>query len=415
MRAPMRIREIIGLAVGRSFVGRLPIFAAVALAPGAAFAQQAPQRQFSISPQLRLEYDDNVLRLPDNVPTPTGRHRSDYRSSPRVELNIVRPIGRQSVFLTGTVGYDFYKYNRQLNRERINLTGGGAVSTGSCTTNGQVSYSRRQSDLDDVLISTVGRGRNLERQFSPSVGISCGAPGGLSSSLSYSHDDVENSDPFRSYGDYHADTYNAQIGLNRPAIGNVGIYTNYRHGIYDHRFLAPGRNEAVKSYAAGIRIDRQFGRIKGHISGGVTRVQSNTPGVRGFRGGTYDVSLTYITPRASASAGFARSIQQSNLLGVDYSVVDSFDLGLVYKVNPRMSLSSGAHTTRRRLSQSPLAPTPAFVGNNNDRTRTINVVASYDAARHVSFDAGATWRRRRGDLPIFDYNARILALTLRIH
>lgn len=402
-----------GLTAGRSFAGRLPVVAVVALAPGAAFGQQAPHRQFSISPQLRLEYDNNVLRLPDSVSTPIGRHRSDYRSSPQLAIDIVRPIGRQSLFLTGAVGYDFYKYNRQLNRERINLTGGGSISTGSCTTNGQVSYVRRQSDLDDILVSTIGRGGNRETFWSPSVGISCGSVGGISSSLGYSHDDVENSDAFRRFGDYRADTYNAQIGLNRPAIGNVGIYTNYRRGVYDNRFLPDGRNEIVESYAVGLRVDRQFGRIKGHVAGGVTRVQSNTPGVRSFRGGTYDVALTYIAPRGTAALGFARSIQQSNLLGVNYSVVDSFDLGLTYNLNPRINLRSGATLTRRRLSESPLAP--VAIGNTSDRTRAIRVGASYAAARHVSFDLGATWRSRRGDLPIFDYDARILSLTLRIH
>lgn len=405
-----------GLTAGRSLAGRLPVAAVVALAPGAALAQQAPQRQFSLSPQLRVEYDNNTLRLPDSVPTPAGRHRSDRRASPQLAIDIVRPIGRQSVFLNGLIGYDFYKYNRQLNRERIQLVGGGAVNTGSCTTNGQVSYSRRQSDLDDILFSTTGRGRNLETFWSPSVGISCGSAGGISSSLGYTHDDVQNSDPFRKFGDYHADTYDAQIGLNRPAIGNVGIYTNYRRGVYDNRFLANGRNELVKSYAVGLRVDRQFGRIKGHIAGGISRVESNTPGVRPFRGGTYDVSLTYFAPRGSAFVGFARNIQQSNLLGVDYSVVDSFDLGLTYNLNPRITLNSGAHITRRRLSQSPLvAPGIPFIGNNNDRVRVLNIAASYNAARHVSFDLGATWRRRRGDLPIFDYDARILALTLRLH
>ena len=144
-----------------------------------------------------------------------------------------------------------------------------------------------------------------------------------------------------------------------------------------------------------------------------SRVQSNTPGVRGFRGGTYDVSLTYLAPRATVEAGFGRSIQQSNLIGVDYSVVDSFNLGLTYRVNPRITFVSGANFTRRRLSQSPLAPTS--VGNNNDRSRSYNAGLTFDAARHVSFDAEAIWRQRRGDLPLFDYNARILALTIRIH
>lgn len=406
-----------GLTSGRSLAGRLPVVAVVALAPGAAWAQQAPVRQFSISPQLRLEYDNNVLRLPDGAPVPANRHRADYRSAPQIAINIVRPIGRQSIFLTGLVGYDFWKYNRQLNRERIQLTGGGAVNTGSCTVNGQVSYTRRQSDLDDVLFSTTGRGRNRETIWSPSVGISCGSVGGISSSLNYSHDDIENSDPFRTLGNYHADTYNAQIGLNRPAIGNVGIYTNYRHGVYDNRFLTDGRNETINSYAVGLRVDREFGRIKGHIAGGVSRVESNTPGVRPFRGGTYDVSLSYVMPRGVVFVGLARNIQQSNLLGVDYSVVDTFDLGANYRINPRISLTAGANVLRRRLTQStttsPLAP--IFIGNSHDRTRLINVGASYDATRHVSFDLGATWRRRRGDLPIFDYDARVLALTLRLH
>jgi hypothetical protein len=414
MRKPMRIRDFMGSAAGRSVAGRA-VATAVALIPGMAMAQNASGREFSIEPQLRLEYDNNVLRLPDGATVPNGYRRSDYRSSPQVVVNIARPIGRNRVFLTGVVGYDFYRYNKQLERERIILTGGGSMALNSCTVNGQVNYTNRQSDLDDIVLSGFGRGANREIIWSPNVGVSCGAPGGLSSSLSYTHDDVQNSDPFRKFGDYHANTYNAQIGLNRPALGNVGIYTNYRHGIYDNRLIGPGRNEGVKSYAAGIRVDRQFGRIKGHIAGGMTRVQSNTPGVRGFRGGTYDVSLTYGGPRLNAQLALGRSVQQSNLLGVDYSIVDNFDLGATYKLNPRIRLNSGASFVRRRLSQSPVATVPVLVGNRNDRSQSFNVGASFDAARHMSFDLGATWRQRRGDLPIFDYNARILALTLRIH
>ena len=157
MRGAMRIREFLGSAAGRRLAGRLPIVVATLFVPGAALAQQAPTRQFSISPQLREEYDDNVLRLPDNATIPTGFRRTDYRVSPRVQINIRRPIGRQSVFLRGIVGYDFYRYNKQLERERIELTGGGSLSTGSCTANGEISYSRRQSDLADITLGGFGR------------------------------------------------------------------------------------------------------------------------------------------------------------------------------------------------------------------------------------------------------------------
>ena len=276
---------------------------------------------------------------------------------------------------------------------------------------------RRQSDLADIVIGgpTLGisRAGNRETLITPSVGVNCGTAGGISSGLSYSHEDVENSDPFRSFADYHSSTYTARIGLNRPALGDVGLYSNYRRGIYDNRLLANGTNEVVESYAAGVSVDRQFGRIKGHVSGGITRVKSNTPGVRPFRGGTYDVQLTYIAPRGTATLGLARSIQQSNLLGVSYSVTDDYNAGLTYRLNSRVDLAAGASVTRRRLSQSPL--TPVSFGNFNDRTRTINMRASYTVGRHISLDADATWRRRRGELPIFDYNARILALTLRLH
>lgn len=392
---------------------RLPLAAIMAALPGGALAQQAVLRQFSISPQLRVAYDDNVLRLADDRPTPEGRHRGDRRLSPRVEINITRPIGRQSVFLVGSVGYDYYRYNRQLNRERINLVGGGAISAGSCTTNGQVNYSRRQSDLDDIVVSGLGRERNAETIWASNASISCGNAGGLSSSLSFAHDDIENSDPFRAYGNYHANTYNARIGLNRPSIGNLGIYTNYRRGVYDNRLLPNGDNDVVKSYAAGLRIDRQFGRIKGYISGGVSRVESNAPGVRSFRGGTYDVALTYLGPRGSVSVNFGRNIQQSNLLGVSYSVVDSFDLGATYRVSQRINLNGGARSLRRRLSRSPL--TPVDIGNGRDRTNAYNIGASLNAMRHLSLDLDATWRNRRGAIPAFDYKARILAVTIRLH
>jgi hypothetical protein len=75
-------------------------------------------------------YDHNVLRLDKATATPTGFARSDYRFTPSIDIDIVQPVGLQSVFLSGNAGYDFYKRNSRLERERINLVGGADLRIG---------------------------------------------------------------------------------------------------------------------------------------------------------------------------------------------------------------------------------------------------------------------------------------------
>ena len=118
---------------------------------GAAAAPGVPERRLDIGISVLNSYESNILRLRKGVPAPPGQSRDDIRATPAITVDILQPLGRQSVFLSGSAGYDFYRENDQLERERIDLTGGTNLAFGPCSSQLALSYGRQQSDLADIL------------------------------------------------------------------------------------------------------------------------------------------------------------------------------------------------------------------------------------------------------------------------
>src|SRR5687767_5378881 len=110
-----------------------------------AAAQQA--RQFEVRASMGVTYDDNVARSNAVTAALRGIEQEDFIYNPSVAVDIVQPFGRQAAFLRGSVGYDFYDKNDQLNRERIDLSGGVSSPLGPCRPTLGGSYKRQQSEL----------------------------------------------------------------------------------------------------------------------------------------------------------------------------------------------------------------------------------------------------------------------------
>jgi len=380
---------------------------------GAAGAQTLPERRLDIGISVVNSYDTNILRLPEDGTAPPGQSRDDIRATPSFTVDIEQPLGRQSVFLSGSAGYDFYRENDQLERERIELTGGTNLNLQACGSRLAATYGRQQSDLADILPGE--RQVNTQTRTLYQGEIACRGFGPLEPTFSYERERVENSDPMRRNGNTTSDTYSVGVNYFRPVFGSVGAQVSYSDARYDRTAdLPPGRTNGIKTYTADFTFERRIGsQLTGTASIGVTRVDPSLPDVPGFKGLSYSADLRW-TPgtRLQARVGLSREAQQPNLLNISYAIVDTYQGRIQYALGNRIRLTIGADYLRRSLRDSALTQGPVL--QTEDRRLLLFGGASYQAGERLTFSLDARAERRRSDVKELSFNNFSVALTTRL-
>ena len=407
---------------GRTSVLKFAVAAALLLACSghAALAQSDSKPRFDIFVSAQESYENNVLRQPKGFPVQPGFTRDDFRLSPSLNVDILRPIGRQTLTLAGGVGYDFYRRNKLLERERINLQGKVDLAIGpNCTPQLGVAYSRQQSDLSDFIALTTQRLRNREQILTINGGVKCGGIVGLRPGVTVERSTARNSSFFRRTGNYNSTSVGLSLGYTSPTIGEVSLFGNYRRGFYPDRgrfILGQGSiGDNVTVYATGLRLEREIGsRITGDISVGYTRADPSIPGTRKFSGlsGSADLTVKVLEP-LQVVIGYSRAVEQSNQLDVSFTVNDTYNATASYVVGPQLLFTGGAARTSRRLSNS-LLLTPNPLGLS-DKTTQIFGGVRYSPRGPISFSLNASRSSRNSDTRIFDYKASAVTLGVNLN
>ena len=371
----------------------------------------ASGRHVDVTVGSRLTYDTNVLRQAGGPGAPAGYDRGDFRVTPSVDLDISLPISRQSLFLSGSIGYDFYQKNTQLNRERISLLGGVNLNVlGSCSTTFSGEYVRQQSDLADLI--GVGDLTNTEERRAVDARVACGSAIGLRPTLGFRHQTVDNNIPVRRVGDYNSDTIDASIGYTRPSLGTISIYAETTDTTYPRRRLGPVE-DGVKFYSMGARFEREIGsRLRGTVSVGFTKVVPKLVG-DGFKGLSYSASLDF-QPSERLHLGLlaSRAAQASSLLDANYTITESYALDGNYALNRRFRLMFGAAYANRQFDASPLIPGAIDIGG--DRTYRGNAGLQYIWNDRLTLGLDYTYERRDAGNSFFDYSHSIFGLSARL-
>jgi hypothetical protein len=393
-------------------------FIVSAFAP-VALAQSDATRNIGVFVSVQNSYEDNVLRQPKVFPVPRGFSRDDFRLSPSLNVDIVQPLGRQKLTLLGGAGYDFYRRNSRLERERINLQGRADLAVGAnCKPNVGLAYSRQQSDLADFFSFTDFRLRNREQRVTFSSGIKCGAEVGLRPGATFERSVVRNSSGFRKIGNFNATTVGLSVGLANPTLGEVSLFGNYRRGSYPNRGAFTGRpdvNERIGVYTAGVRLQRDIGsRLKGNLSVGYTVAEPSVAGTRRFSGisGSADLTAQLGDP-LQVTLGYSRAVQQSNQLDVSFTVNDSYNINASYIVTPQLVVTAGAARNKRALRDSPLL-NPNLLGTD-DRTTIYSGGVRYAPGGPISFSLNANKSKRSSQSRIFNYEASTVSLGVNLN
>lgn len=386
----------------------------IAIAPAGAMAQTgAPQRGITLGATAGVTYETNVARASRAAAIARGLTRDDVRFTPGITAEGTVPLGRQSVSLSGFVGYDFYARNERLNRERISLDSTLGLRFGRCDGTVQARYARRLSDLGDlgvvaVPVPTSRTLRNTEDIKTIGATIGCSGVVGLRPTATVEQQWADNSADFLKRSDFDSTTVSAGIGYVRPSFGTVTLFGRYQKTRFPNRVVAAGAGvDGFNTKSAGVSYDRSIGaRLRGSLEVAYTQVNPDRPGLETDDGITWRVGLTaQPSTRVQLTANTSRAIEPTNRTDANYVINKSFDLGASYALSERVTLSAGAAQQRRRFVGATNILGVALV---NDRLWTYSTGLSFQQSERLQFGLNGAYVDRNANGNIFDYStARI--------
>jgi hypothetical protein len=359
---------------------------------------------------LGYVHDSNVARLDSGAAGLRGIQSSDNIFSPALLLNINRRIGRESVYLSGRAGYDFYDRNTILNSQRINLSGGGSASIGRCAVNANVNYARGQSNLDDLIASIT---KNIQTTPTYTLGFSCGRIVGFSPTFSITQQHQTNSAPILVSSNFKSLSETVGLAYDRPVLGTLTLYGAHSRTDYDNRNVVGGVGfvqDGFDTYGGGLRYQRKIGsRLSGTASVGYTSLKTDASALGNSSGLTYDASLDYtVSSRIGTHFNFSRAFQPTNRLDTTYSLATTYAASASYSLGSKWSLNGGVSSTNQQLNGVGLA------GLGADTKETINAVtasANYGFSRRISFGLNARYEHRSANVAIYDYSDTQIGLS----
>ncbi|MEO9213187.1 MAG: hypothetical protein ABI242_08600, partial [Caulobacteraceae bacterium] len=292
----------------------------------------------------QILYDSNVSGGNSDLAAAKGLKPADEIFAPSVNLNIVRPVGREVVFLQASAGYDFYRVNSILNRERIDLRGGVSGRVAACNATVTGDYDRFQSNLGDLSRLAV---KNTVDHESIGLDGSCGRPIGLAPTFSVNQNWTANSSLQQSFSNSNSTTASGGLAYRRPTFGSLSVFGQYTTTTYPNRgnlIGFPGISSGYTSWAGGLRFERRLGaRIQADATLSYTSLSPDIAGTGGFKGLTYSGDITYrASRRLSGNLDFQRGPVPSNRLNSLYSLNQSLGAAVSYEAGPRVTLRLGA-------------------------------------------------------------------------
>jgi hypothetical protein len=366
-------------------------------------------RLFKLDVYGKVEYDSNVAGGEEAVAALRGLRKDDILYQPGVLINLNLPVGRQAVFLSGNVSYDFHQYNDTLNASRINLTGGGVAKVGPCSAALTAGYARNQTDQAILPLQVT---ENIQTVGSVGAQLRCGT-GRLGEFVSVQDVSARNS---ADVGLIDSNEVSASAGLTyqNHALGQISLFGSYSssdYGSSNDPTLPP--TPGYRSYGGGISYARPIGRrLKGSLEFSYQSTRSR--GVVGtpettFTGFGTQGSLEYrVTPRLTATVLFSRDIEPTIQQGSNFTVVERAQLDTRYRVSSRISAGLGASWQDINYRQGALA-LPTFV----DRDRIVGIYGNLGVrvGRQASLALDLRREVRNTNITIFNYTDYRVGVT----
>ncbi len=410
---------IASLAAGRAAAQDLPGYGPAPGYGGAARNYGDPDQTQSTDRHVTIDvigdliYDSNVAR--GSAADAAARHISqdDEIFTPTVAIDAYLPIGREALFLHGNAGYDFYRQDTVIDRERIDLHGGAMAHLGPCREFVTGDFNRQQSDLEELDLTTT---KNTLDNEKVGFNAACGRAVGLAPFVGVWQQWQQNSAQLLVSSNYRTLGVDFGLGYARPALGSLQLFGAYRTTDFPDSLVLVGPMVVHDGYnliAGGVTYDRRLGaRIEGTVSASYTSLTVNIPGASGFSGFTYSVDVVYhASGRLAGHVRFDRATQPSNRPDSTFTI-DEIILGdIQYKLGPRIGLSIGGDRDDRSFGGPASTIIPTIFSTHEIEYAGFGA-ATYTLSRRLSFTLDVRHIDRYANVPAFSYGDTRADLTV---
>jgi hypothetical protein len=396
---------------------RLPAAIGILLAGAASMPAQAqsvgdPINELSFSAELR--HDSNLARTDEVSASRRSLRRSDERLNVGVSLTLARPLGRNRLSLNAFLGYDFYRRNSDLNRERIAISGALDVSAGPCEVTFKPSVNRQQSELYDIAFIVapgIDSVRNTQTTQVYRGELRCGSVAGFRPLAYYERSFGDNSNALRQISDYRGETFGGGISYSNPIVGNLDLSVERETLRYPNRpalFGSSGyRNDQIK-----LAAQREIGAVltaDGFIA--FTNLKPKDPGIPGYKGVTWTLGLTALPiTDLRLRASLSQTVQPALGNTAAFQRMRDWSLGATYQLGPSTSVSLNGSRSERFYTG---VIAPAALLLTRDRLDRIVGGVNFLTGRRLSFGVTAGFERRNANGTIYDYDNTFAALNAR--
>lgn len=388
------------------------VLAGAAWTPAQAQTVQGPVNELAFTAELR--HDTNVARADEARAIARGVEQEDQRLSLGASLLLARPLGRNKVSVDAFVGYDFYRRNTRLNRERISFTGDLELNAGPCTANFLPRFSRQQSELYELAILNVpgvDSVRNTETRQVYRGELRCGNPVGIRPLAHYERSYGDNSNPLREISDYRGESFGGGLSYTNPILGEFDLSLERQNIRYPNRPTALGLT-GFRTDQIRLATSRNIGAVltaEGYVA--YTHLKPRNSGAQDFKGASWSLALTAVPlPNLQLRANLSQSVNPSLSNNALYSRDRDWGLQGTYQFGPKTSLTLRGSRSERLYRGASGALGPLL---DRDVLNRLSARISFRPSQRLTFglDGGHEWRNANGTF--YDYTNTYAAISAR--
>lgn len=384
----------------------------LALATAASAQEAAPtiSRHITIEAELRAIHDSNVARSSAAIAEARGIERSDWIIMPSLNANILLPVSRQSLFLRGSIGHEYYQRNDVLSAGHYDLIGGVNLNIGLCQGVADIGYQQHQSDLQDLGVLAT---KNIEKQTTGGLTLTCGRSAGLAPTASIRETKATNSADVLENTDYNSTTYMVGLAYRRPSFGTLTLYGEHVDTEYDNRLVLNGAGDLVtdgyQTDAIGMRYERRLGaRIGGEVEIAYTTLDPESVLAPKADGATYRAVVDFrASSRLNTSLRLSRDVQPTIRQGAAYEINQGAELTAVYGIGSRIKVNAGLSHDDNRYKGITI---PGQI--SKETIDAIFAGARWDVGRRIALLGDLRHEERDANVAGFDYSSTQVGISV---
>jgi hypothetical protein len=347
---------------------------------------------FSLNAEANVSYDDNILRLADRAPTPTGDSRGDFYSTLTGGFSASTPLGLQLFYVDGTYSRLTYDKDTLLNTGNYLVEGGvDWKAMADCLGNFSTSYTARQTPLEELLAVAL----NQEKTLAVSEKGSCRIGSRLTAGLDGSWSQHTNTLARLRTNDNNEETVKGSIGYGVSGLYSTGIETTYSHWDYSNRGDATvsglALSPSIDQEDASLFYQRVFSPVL-QVRAKAGAVMTSSTNFSSSPSPSYGLTMSWqATPKITIDLIAEHDVTAAQAILADYVSQDNYAITGNWAFTPVLSFGSSVGYTEQDYHGGTTGlKTDSITGNLAAQYRITPLVQAIMTYRYLNQDNSST-------------------------